>query len=225
MPNSARPRHATCLPASTPPRLSASLTSTGAAALPAPAPPQERRHLHVGGGRAHLPQPLRAHRLALPGTRPVHPHRPPPAPCSLLYAPCPLPPATYLDEHSFFPSPPLPLTPQSSPLPLPSLLPRRSRLSSTAALPPWPALTSMQSRSVRSRSLRQRSTPPYILQRLIPLTPVTPLASLTPLHISRYPLTPAASSHRHSRRRWPSRTKPRRRRLPRAPSSTSRCSS
>ena len=143
----------------------------------------------MGGGRAHLPQPLRAHRLALPGTRPVHPHRPPPAPCSLLYAPCPLPPATYLDEHSFFPSPPLPLTPQSSPLPLPSLLPRRSRLSSTAALPPWPALTSMQSRSVRSRSLRQRSTPPYILQRLIPLAPVTPLASLTPLHISRYPLT------------------------------------
>ena len=58
-----------------------------------------------------------------------------------------------------------------------------------AELPQWPALTSMQSRSVHSRSPRQHSTPPYILQRLIPLTPVTPLASLTPLHISRYPLT------------------------------------
>ena len=89
----------------------------GAAAVPAAAPAQERRHLHVGWRRPHLAQPLLAHRIALPGLN----HAPTPTPAP---APTPIP----------IPTP----TPNPTPAPTPTPNPNPNSVGDALLEPFWP---------------------------------------------------------------------------------------
>ena len=159
--------------------------------------------------------------------------------------PCPLPLAPHLEELSFVPSPPspplllplLPLrlfpsprTPRSYSYPPPHLAPQVSTfLDGGAAAVASPHVYAISKRAQQVSEITLYSplylTAPYAPYSPATYTPCAPLHPLAPFTSHGILSHTPTSAHRHSRRRWPFQMKPRRRRLPRVPSSTNRCSS